>query len=219
MADVSDYLYCDKKECNLGESITFKLYYPLTYNLGMLSYGREGINVYEDNVLIDSNVEMEGSDGYFYTPSTSGTHTIKIEGYNYITVEITVTGGDNGVTWTIGNKEVKSLTINNKEVKSILRTSDNTIIYEKIEVVKIDTQFTTQTEFGTRNYYLKDINGNLLVNKPIKYGHSMFGDDYTWENRTTNSAGNVGTVSPYEDIKLVFEGDSEYNPCEYTKNV
>ena len=146
MADVSDYLYCDKKECNLGESITFKVYYPLTYNLGILNYGREGINVYEDNVLIGT---WDGDGNYSYTPSTSGTHTIKIEGFNYITVEITVTGGDNGVTWTIGNKEVKSLTINNKIVKSIERVSDNTIIYGETPVY--DISLTSDKQFASPN--------------------------------------------------------------------
>lgn len=40
---------------------------------------------------------------------------------------------ETGVTWTIGNKEVKSLTINNKIVKSIERISDGVTIYGKEE--------------------------------------------------------------------------------------
>lgn len=35
------------------------------------------------------------------------------------------------MTWTINNKEVKSLTMNNKEIISIVRTSDNAILYQK----------------------------------------------------------------------------------------
>ena len=41
------------------------------------------------------------------------------------------------MTWTINNKEVKSLTMNNKEIISIVRTSDNAILYQKPSVENV----------------------------------------------------------------------------------
>ena len=187
MADADDYFYCDKIECNLGESITIKAFNNIGYPIGLLFYGRDGINIYEDGVLIESNWENL-TYGYTYTPSTAGTHTIKLEGYNYITVEITVTGGDSGVTWTIGNKEVKSLTINNKIVKSIERVNDGEIIYgvptgQKLKFTQ--DEYTATDGECSITCQLIDYDNNDVENKTI----TLSGSDGSSYTATTDSNG------------------------------
>lgn len=174
MAEDSIDLYCDKKECNLGESITFTVQIALIY-LGVLNYDSEGVNVYEDNVLIDSNVDLW--EDYSYTPSTSGTHTIKIEGHNYITVDITVTGTSFNFL-SINNKEVSSITINSKEVQSIKRVSDDAIIYEKqmLEPLVFTFEGTTLTQNSNGSFNGTDMRidygDGTIESTTGKFGHT-----------------------------------------------
>ena len=119
----------------------------------------------------------------------------------------------NKITWTIGNKEVKSLTLNNKEVKSILRTIDNTIIYEKGGggSGKIDTQI-VPIFIGVRpRYFLQDINGNGLNDKTVYDIYSGGVNTYITRNSMYD-----GYILAYIMGELVFEGDDQYNGCRYT---
>lgn len=119
-------------------------------------------------------------------------------------------GGDSGVSWTIGNKEVKSLTINNKIVKSIERISDGEIIYgvptgQKLKFTQ--DEYTATDGECSITCQLIDYDNNDVANKTI----TLTGEDGSNYTETTDSngeciftlfgKGNIQYTANYNDIE------------------
>lgn len=161
----------DISECEVGDTVHISKIYCSSASCSYYLITGDDFVIYEDGVQIDTiNGRTFYEDGYDYVPTTNGTHTISFKQNGYDppnTLTITVTAPILTGSWTIGNKTVQSLTINNKEVQSIERLSDNKIIYEKEEVVKVDLVLTvTGSSFSEYNNS-SHITGNDMI---VDYG-------------------------------------------------
>lgn len=202
MASETINVCIDKIECELGETITLNslpdgILCPQENYMVKDVESTDGLNVYANGTLI----------GTFYlpyetiqfTPSSAGTYTLLFDDWQQKTVEITVTGGDSGVTWTISNKTVKSLTIGNKEVKNIVDLNNGETIYGVF--IPPSLQF-SQSEYTA-------INGECSIDCKLNYVFNanqtitLTGTDGSTYTETTDSNGEC-------TFDLIGEGDITY---------
>lgn len=110
---------------------------------------------------------------------------------------------------TINNKTVSEITnnSNNKIVDSIIM--GNTIIYQRNEEEKIDTNFV----FTHSEVLLQDVNGNGLMNKTVIA--KVCSNNGIETVTITTGVDGITNLLTNKVKEITFGGDNEYNGCSY----